>query len=432
MYKEVTFRKRRSSEHMNCEVVMDYSEDEMKDFYYTAVRMTTKTDYRVVRELFDLGVIRSHRDMYDLAARPLSEIEDYGLSKLSIRRVTEWIENNDKVERTCEEYMRIAKENGISVISCENKMYPVNFRVLSGMPKVIYCRGDKELLTRCSAKGSVAIVGSRNASSYALYATDRFASDLSSQGITIVSGMALGVDRKAHEAALKGTGSTIAILAGGPDNIYPSENRELYKQIAGKGLILSEMPPGQQPLRQYFPSRNRLIAGLSDCTLIMEAGASSGTLHTASFAASQGKEVFVLPNSIYYENAEGGLKLLEDGCCVLLSTDSVIDSVSQAIIRRKLENPELEETPELKPIDKASRNEELGKIRLKADIAPDEVTDEEWNTLIEDELSAKPLDIDNLCRALGLPFYRISELLIGLQLSGRVVLENGKYALTFL
>ena len=215
-------------------------------------------------------------------------------------------------------------------------------------------------------------------------------------------------------------------------NIYPSENRELYKQIAGKGLIISEMPPGQQPLRQYFPSRNRLIAGLSDCTLIMEAGANSGTLHTASFAASQGKEVFVLPNSIYFENAEGGLKLLEDGCCVLLSTDSVIDAVSQAIIRRKMENPGLEDEPEMKPADKTAKKEELGKIRLKADKTPEEVTDEEWNTLIEDELSAKPLDIDNLCRALGLPFYRISELLVGLQLSGRVVLENGKYALTFL
>ena len=417
---------------MNCEGVMDYSEDEMKDFYYTAVRMTTKTDYRVVRELFDLGVIRSHRDMYDLAGRPVNEIEDYGLSNMSLRRVTEWIESNGKVERACEEYMKIAKENGISVISCENSSYPVNFRVLSGMPKVIYCRGDKELLKRCSVKGSAAIVGSRNASRYALYATDRFASDLSSQGITIVSGMALGVDRKAHEAALKGSGSTIAILAGGPDNIYPSENRELYKQIAGKGLIISEMPPGQQPLRQYFPSRNRLIAGLSDCTLIMEAGANSGTLHTASFAASQGKEVFVLPNSIYFENAEGGLKLLEDGCCVLLSTDSVIDAVSQAIIRRKMENPGLEDEPEMKPADKTAKKEELGKIRLKADKTPDEVTDEEWNTLIEDELSAKPLDIDNLCRALGLPFYRISELLVGLQLSGRVVLENGKYALTFL
>lgn len=411
---------------------MDYSEDEMKDFYYTAVRMTTKTDYRVVRELFDLGLIRSHRDMYDLAGRPVNEIEDYGLSNMSLRRVTEWIESNGKVERACEEYMKIAKENGISVISCENSSYPVNFRVLSGMPKVIYCIGDKELLKRCSAKGSAAIVGSRNASRYALYATDRFASDLSSQGITIVSGMALGVDRKAHEAALKGNGSTIAILAGGPDNIYPSENRELYKQIAGKGLIISEMPPGQQPLRQYFPSRNRLIAGLSDCTLIMEAGANSGTLHTASFAASQGKEVFVLPNSIYFENAEGGLKLLEDGCCVLLSTDGVIDAVSQAIIRRKMENPGLEDEPEMKPADKTAKKEELGKIRLKADKTPDEVTDEEWNTLIEDELSAKPLDIDNLCRALGLPFYRISELLVGLQLSGRVVLENGKYALTFL
>ena len=224
---------------MNCEGVMDYSEDEMKDFYYTAVRMTTKTDYRVVRELFDLGLIRSHRDMYDLAGRPVNEIEDYGLSNMSLRRVTEWIESNGKVERACEEYMKIAKENGISVISCENSSYPVNFRVLSGMPKVIYCRGDKDLLKRCSAKGSAAIVGSRNASRYALYATDRFASDLSSQGITIVSGMALGVDRKAHEAALKGSGSTIAILAGGPDNIYPSENRELYKQIACNGLIIS-------------------------------------------------------------------------------------------------------------------------------------------------------------------------------------------------
>ena len=417
---------------MNCEAVMGFSEEEMKDFYYTAVRMTTKIDYRVIRELSDLGIISSHRDMYELSGRTEKEFRDSGLGDTSMRKVTEWIENNDKVLRACDEYMRIANENGISVISCEDSSYPVNFRVLSGMPKVIYCRGNKELLDKCARKGSVAIVGSRNASRYALYATNSFARELSSKGITVVSGMALGVDKKAHEAALQGPGSTIAILAGGPDNIYPTENRELYKRIAGGGLILSEMPPGQMPLRQYFPSRNRLIAGLSDCTLIMEAGAVSGTLHTASFAASQGKEVFVLPNSIYYENAEGGLKLLEDGCCVLLSTDSVIDSVSQAIIRRKMEYPETADDSEVKLPDKNSRKEELGRIRLKADKSPDEVTEDEWKTLIEDELSVKPLDIDNLCRALGLPFYRISELLIGLQMSGRVVLENGKYALTFL
>lgn len=411
---------------------MDYSEDEMKDFYYTAVRMNTKIDYRVIRELFDTGIVSSHRDLYTMNDLKISEIKDLGLSGISERKVSEWIGSKGKVERACEEYMKTASENGITVVSCESPKYPVNFRMQSGMPRVIYCRGRSELLDRCSGYGAVAVVGSRNASSYSLYATESFCNELSSKGITVVSGMALGVDRKAHEAALKGKGSTIAILAGGPENIYPPENRELYKQIVNDGLVISEMPPGQQPLRQYFPSRNRLIAGLSDCTLIMEAGAASGTLHTASYAASQGKEVFVLPNSIYYENAVGGLKLLEDGCCILLSTESVIDSVSQAIIRRKMEYPELAAEHEDKADEKASRKEQIGEIRLKADKVPDEVTEDEWKVLIEDELSVKPLDIDNLCRALGLPFYKISELLVGLQMSGKVVLENGKYALTFL
>ena len=118
--------------------------------------------------------------------------------------------------------------------------------------------------------------------------------------------MAFGIDRSAHLASVSTPGGTVAVLAGGADNIYPPANKDIYDAIAAQGLIVSEMPPGQKPLRQYFPSRNRLIAGLSDCTLIMEAGAVSGTLHTASFAAAQGKEVFVLPNNIYYENALGG------------------------------------------------------------------------------------------------------------------------------
>lgn len=419
---------------MNCEDDMDYTGDEMKDFYYTAVRMNTKIDYGVIRELFSSGIINSHRDLYDLACRPISDLKDFDLSQQSLKKMSDWLEANGKVEKACEEYMKTASENCISVVSCESDKYPLNFKMQSGMPKVIYCRGQTDLLKRSSGCGAVSMVGSRNASSYALYATENFSRELSSKGITIVSGMALGVDKKAHEAALQEKGSTIAILAGGPDNIYPSENRELYKGLAEKGLIISEMPPGQIPLRQYFPSRNRLIAGLSDCTLVMEAGAVSGTLHTASYAAAQGKEVFVLPNSIYYENAEGGLKLLEDGCCVLLSTDSVIDSVSQAIIRKKMEFPELTGTDEIQEgaaKNKALRKEMIGKIRLKAEKVPDEVTDDEWKILIEDALSVKPLDIDNLCRALGLPIYKISSLLIGLQMSGRVVLENGKYALTF-
>ncbi len=412
---------------------MEYSEDEMKDFYYTAVRMNTKVDYGVIRDLFGNAIIGSHRDLYDLSCRPVNDIRDLGLNDHSVKKLTDWICSGAKVERACEEYMRIASENNISVVSCDSGLYPVNFKMQSGMPRVFYCRGRSELLKHCSRYGAVSIVGSRNASSYALYATENFSRELSSKGITVVSGMALGVDKKAHETALKEKGGTIAILAGGPDNIYPAENRDLYKSIVENGLIISEMPPGQQPLRQYFPSRNRLIAGLSDCTLVMEAGAVSGTLHTASYAASQGKEVFVLPNSIYYENAQGGLKLLEDGCSVLLDADSVIDTVSQAIIRRKMETPYDEEDEDQTFVkdDKHLKKEKIGLIRTKADQTPDEVTEDEWKLLIEDLLSVKPLDIDNMCSRLGLPFYRLSNLLIGLQMSGRVVLENGKYALTF-
>ena len=413
---------------------MDYTEDEMKDFYYTAVRMNTGIDYKVMREMYDTGLIKSHRDLYDLAGVPESRINEYALSDPAKRKIVEWLYAEGKVEKACERYMQTGAQNGIFVLSVESREYPDNFRMLGGMPKVIYGKGRKELLKRASKYGSVAVVGSRNASSYALYATESFARDLSCKGISIVSGMALGVDGKAHQAALEGKGSTIAILAGGPDNIYPSENRELYRQIAVKGLILSEMPPGQQPLRQYLPSRNRLIAGLSDCTLVMEAGDKSGTLHTASYAAVQGKEVFVLPNNIYCENAKGGLKLLEDGCNVLYTADNVIDSVSQAILCRKMEYPELSEGDDEQDAQsegRAAEKEKLAMLRLKADRSPDEVTEDEWKALIEDRLSVKPLDIDSLSGFFALPFYRLSELLIALQMSGRVVLENGKYALTF-
>ena len=179
-------------------------------------------------------------------------------------------------------------------------------------------------------------MGSRSPSKYAQYATDQICKELGEKSVTIVSGMAYGIDRQAHLSSVKTKGGTIAILAGGVDNIYPPKNKDIYDLISRNGLIISEMPPGQQPLRQYFPSRNRLIAGLTDCTVVMEAGAVSGTLHTASFAANQGKEVFVLPNNIYFENAKGGLKLLEDGGNVLLGADNVIDSVARSVMYKRM------------------------------------------------------------------------------------------------
>jgi DNA processing protein len=256
--------------------------------------------------------------------------------------------------------------------------------------------------------------------------------ELGCKGIAVVSGMAYGIDRQAHISSVKTKGGTIAVLAGGVDNIYPASNKDIYDLICSNGLVISEMPPGQQPLRQYFPSRNRLIAGLSDCTLIMEAGTVSGTLHTASFAASQGKEVFVLPNNIYYKNSWGGLKLLEDGGNVLLNSESVIDSVARAVMYKRLD---LGCSGELyyRDIAKEDFGEEINVdvLRELAKAKPEELTDDNWKEIIKDSLTLKPLCADELCRITMLPFYKVSKLLTELELNGTVCQEQGKYSLTF-
>ena len=328
--------------------MFDYTESVNSDFFYSAMMLNSDINYKTLNDLTEHNAINDYRGLHNMDL--LKEIvkENFDLKPETVHKVKYLIDSFSDIEKIANIYKQIASDNNIGVISCLDKYYPYNWKYLSGMPKVFYYCGNYSIVERMTLGGSVAVVGSRSPSKYAEYATDNICKALGEKGIAIVSGMAYGIDRQAHISSVNTSGGTIAVLAGGVDNIYPPKNRDIYELIRDKGVIISEMPPGQKPLRQYFPSRNRLIAGLSDCTLVMEAGDKSGTLHTASFAASQGKEVFVLPNSIYFENAEGGLKLLEDGCCVLLSTDGVIDAVSQAIIRRKMENPGLEDEPEMK------------------------------------------------------------------------------------
>ena len=243
--------------------------------------------------------------------------------------------------------------------------------------------------------------------------------------------MAFGVDRQAHISSVNSMGGTIAVLAGGVDNIYPPANKDIYDLIRTNGLLISEMPPGQMPLRQYFPSRNRLIAGLSDSTLIMEAGICSGTLHTASFAANQGKEVFVLPNNIYYENAKGGLKLLEDGGNVLLGPECVIDSITRALMFKRMGMGCPAELKFSDEKDDFADSIDIEALRELSRTRPETLTDDNWKTIITDALSLKPLCADELCTVTMLPFYKISILLTELELNGTVCREKGKYSLTF-
>ena len=400
------------------------------DLFYSAVVLNTGFNYKVLRDLTDNKAIVSYRDLYnrELINRILKG--EFDVSRDSISHIQRIEDSYGKVIKIVNNYARIASENNIEVVSCLDESYPYNWKVLSGMPRVFYTKGNYELINQMTLSGSAAVVGSRNPSRYAQYATEKMCKELGDKGITVISGLAAGIDRQAHLSSVNTKGGTIAVLAGGVDNIYPASNKDIYDLIAAKGLIISEMPPGQQPIRQYFPSRNRLIAGLSDCTMIMEAGEVSGTLHTASFAANQGKEVFVLPNNIYYNNALGGLKLLEDGGNVLLSPDNVIDSISRALIYKRMGmgcSAEL-----LFAEDDGQKNgPDVEALRELAKVKPEVLTDDNWKVIITDALSLRPLCADELCTITMLPFYKISGLLTELELNGTVCQEKGKYSLTF-
>ena len=400
------------------------------DLFYSAVVLNTGFNYKVLRDLTDNKAIVSYRDLYDreLINRILKG--EFDVSRDSISHIQRIEDSYGKVIKIVNNYARIASENNIDVVSCLDQTYPYNWKVLSGMPRVFYTKGNYELINQMTLSGSAAVVGSRNPSRYAQYATEKMCKELGDKGITVISGLAAGIDRQAHLSSVNTKGGTIAVLAGGVDNIYPASNKDLYDLIAAKGLIISEMPPGQQPIRQYFPSRNRLIAGLSDCTMIMEAGEVSGTLHTASFAANQGKEVFVLPNNIYYNNALGGLKLLEDGGNVLLSPDNVIDSISRALIYKRMG---MECSAELlfAEDDGQKNGPDVEALRELAKVKPEVLTDDNWKVIITDALSLRPLCADELCTITMLPFYKISGLLTELELNGTVCQEKGKYSLTF-
>lgn len=402
------------------------------ELFYSAVMLNTDISYRTLCDLKDNGAIKDYRDLYDKDVLKQVINEEFKLKPETVHRIKKLLDSFGNIEKIVDNYVRIAVDNSIGVVSVLDKVYPYNWKVLSGMPQVFYVKGNYDLIDQMTLKGSVAVVGSRSPSKYSQYATDQICRELGEKSVTIVSGMAYGIDRQAHISSVNTKGGTIAVLAGGADNVYPPKNKDIYDLMSIKGLIISEMPPGQQPLRQYFPSRNRLIAGLTDCTLIMEAGAVSGTLHTASFAANQGKEVFVLPNNIYYENALGGLKLLEDGGNVLLGSESVIDSVTRSLMFKRMgmgcPGEVVFEENEIDPFD---NKPDIEALRELAKVRPDVLTDENWKLIMTDALSLKPLCADELCKVTMLPFYKVSSLLTDLELNGTVCQEKGKYSLTF-
>ena len=207
-------------------------------------------------------------------------------------------------------------------VDINSNFYPERLRNISSPPKQLYCLGDLELL---NYKNNIAIIGSRNCSFYGERAAKDFAFNLSKNNLCIVSGLAKGIDSFAHIGTLNAKGKTIAVLGSGLDNIYPKENEKLFQDIIkNDGLVITEYPLGTSALKQNFPARNRIISGLSDAILVIEARKNSGTNITVDFALEQGKDVFVVPGNIYSKTSDGTNYLITEGAIPVLSYKDVL------------------------------------------------------------------------------------------------------------
>ncbi|MDP2607736.1 MULTISPECIES: DNA-processing protein DprA [unclassified Oceanobacter] len=215
-------------------------------------------------------------------------------------------------------------EPGQGVLTCDDSRYPTALASLSDAPLWLYWRGNPALLQQ----PLVAMVGSRNPTPYARDWARQCAADLAQAGVCVVSGMALGIDAAAHQGALDSGGSTVAVLGCGADVVYPKRHRQLYNRIRQQGLVLSELPAGTQPQASFFPGRNRIVSGLCQAVVVVEAAIKSGSLITARLAAQQGREVMALPGAVTNPLAAGCHQLIRDGALLVRDAEDILQELA--------------------------------------------------------------------------------------------------------
>ena len=245
--------------------------------------------------------------------------------------------------KLCEQVVQIRKDadldklvedlqaGDVQVLTWDDPSYPERLRGISQSPFVIYLKGD----LKDEDIWSVAVVGTRRYSAYGRQITELLVETLADHGITIVSGLARGIDGIAHKLALESGGRTLAVLGSGLDKIYPPEHQELAEMIRQQGGVISEYPPGTPPDGSNFPPRNRIISGLSKAVLVIEAGQKSGALITANYAAEQGKEVFAVPGKVTAPLSKGTNQLIKLGAHPLLEAQDVLDFLNMKLVERQ-------------------------------------------------------------------------------------------------
>ncbi len=355
-------------------------------FYWLALSLTPGLGSILIKRLLER--FKSPEAVFHASTGELSGIE--GLGEKAAGEIRKGPQG-----KMVEKELSLLEKAGGRIITLKDADYPRRLKDIYDPPVLLYVRGE----VRKEDELAVAIVGSRKTAPYGRWVTEKIGEDLARHGVTVVSGMARGIDSLAHKGAIQGRGRTIAVLGCGVDVIYPSENKNLFHQIMEHGAILSEFPMGSPPEAGHFPKRNRIISGLSVGVVIVQASAESGSLITAGYALEQGREVFAVPGNVGAEGSRGTNQLIKDGAKLVESSDDILEEI----------------------LPQWRREEGVAR---QAETPGADLTGEE--KILYNLLGETPLHIDAIIRESQLDPGRVSSLLLNLELRGLISQWPGK------
>lgn len=349
--------------------------------------------------LSDIGPVVSRRllsafgnpgNIFSMPSEELRNVEGVGEKRArGITGYSQWESVRKEID--------YAEKHNIKLITFNDPDYPEGLKRINDAPLVLYIKGN----LKDTDKYAVGMVGSRSSTDYGMQTAERMSYSLAASGLTVVSGMARGIDTASHRGALKAGGRTIAVLGSGVNVPYPSSNRGLMKQIENSGAVISEFPFGTPPHKENFPRRNRIISALSFGIIVVEATLDSGSLITVGYALEQGKEVFAVPGSITSRTSRGTNDLIKKGAKLIENAGDVVEELR----------------PQLRGV--------LREDRMKSENTPGEMNEDE-KTLYK-LLTSGPRHIDSIIREMNITSGRALSMLLNLELKGVIRQSEGKH-----
>ncbi len=349
----------------------------MKDLYsWVGLSMTPGVGGVLFRRLVE--AFGSPEAVFKVSPKDLARVEGIGPTVIASLCRFDW-------KNTAEKELQSLEKIGARILTWDDGEYPPNLRQIYDPPPLLYVLGRVAPQDR----GSIAVVGSRYPTTYGKMAAERIALGLGKLGVTVVSGLARGVDASAHQGALAAGGRTIGVLGCGIDIIYPPENRDLFDRVASQGAVISEFPLKTPPDSDHFPIRNRIISGISLGVVVVEATLRSGSLITARFALEQGREVYALPGNVDSARSEGTNRLIKQGAKLVLQVEDIMEEIL----------PHLKQVPPPEPPKPKLSGEEEKILSL---------------------LEREAMHIDPIIAKAGLSSSKVSAVLLSLELAGHV------------